>query len=79
MNILRWKAENCPFEEDWGDREQYKWALYFDWDIPKFRIAEWYIHQYQQTGAIYFATQEDAEACLKACEADWYTYFGVKR
>jgi len=79
MNILRWKAENCPFEEDWGDNNQAKWFPCYDWGRTEFLVDNNHVAQLLPMGGVYFATAKDTEACLKACKADWYTYFGVKR
>lgn len=65
------------FKPDWRkkNREREKWFVV--WDIDEQDIIADYTNTYRHN-RIYFATQEDAEASIKAHPNEWKTHLGVE-
>lgn len=79
--ITKQKAETIlqrdtkGFKPNWDNHEQEKWHVDFDHKAKKFWVERC---TFMQTEQIDFATQEDAEASIKAHSEEWKIYLGVE-
>ena len=74
--ILKWKAENCPFEPDWANTEQWKWDVYYDHESEE--LDSWRCSYQESPDTIYFASEEDADRCIEECKEHWLTLVDKK-
>ncbi len=63
------------FKPDWRDETQQKYTVYFDSCYGHLCTDYWVTYI---SSSIHFATEEDAEASIKAHEKEWKTYLGVE-
>lgn len=70
--ILRRDAEG--FKPDWSNEFQQKWYVYYDHCFGDLDI---HCKSSTDCGLIYFATEEDVKASIKAHEKEWKIYLGV--
>lgn len=63
------------FKPDWKNGDQYKWYVLWDYSHLEFRT---YAHYCEKGAYIYFATQEDAKASIKAHPKEWKAYLRVE-
>lgn len=63
------------FKPDWDKASQNKFYVLYNYLSDDFSI---YAHHEERGGQIYFATQEDAEASIKAHAKEWKIYLGVE-
>ena len=70
------KEDTKGFKPDWKNENEKKYYVVYDYGSDKF-VSEWR-EVYNGGEKLYFATQEDAEASVKAHEKDWKTWLGVK-
>ena len=71
--VLRDDAKG--FKPDWEDSNQDKWYVLYNHSKKELTTS---LIWTQQGEALYFATQEDADASIKNHEHEWLTYFGVE-
>lgn len=72
--ILR--EDTKGFKPDWNNSYELKHAVYYDHDNGKFAIASFGSNQYRTD--LFFATQKDAEASIKAHPSEWKTWLGIE-
>lgn len=63
------------FKPDWEQFRIDKYNVYYDFEAEKLKTSCWGRHDY---GTIVFATEEDAEASIKAHPDEWKMYLGVE-
>lgn len=63
------------FKPDWKNPKQYKWSVYYNYQFHDLISDYDWDTQY---GTIYFATEADADASIKAHPQEWKTYLGVE-
>lgn len=63
------------FRPDWNDSGQNKTLVYYDSGDKKMKVVPWSVNA---MGGIYFASQADTEASIKAHPEEWKTYLGVE-
>lgn len=80
--IARQKAEQVlkrdtkGFKPDWNTETQTKYIVYFDHAYRQLSVDYW--NTYHSQPSLYFATEEDAIASIKAHPDEWKTYLGVE-
>lgn len=78
QRVRQWIAENTePFEPDWNNDDQPKYMVYFSHKEKKLSITVEWIAQYFN-GIAWFASKEDVERLIAACEADLRVLAGVE-
>lgn len=70
------KLDTKGFKPDWNAKTQTKYIVYFDCACRQLSVDYWNTYHYQPS--LYFATEEDAIASIKAHEKEWKTYLGVE-
>ena len=79
VRVWHWFQDNCEaFEPHWSDIHQTKYCVVYSGFSENITGDSCCITKHQ-TELPYFKTEEDRDACIKACEADLKIIFNVKQ
>ena len=70
------KEDTKGFKPNWKNNDEEKYYVLYSHDLGRFSIG--WNRQLDSGGKLYFATEEDAEATIKAHEKEWKTWLGVE-
>lgn len=73
FKVLR--EDTKGFKSDWKNRDEVKYAVYYDFVTGGFHIRDWFdcvVH------LIYFATEADAKESIEKHSHEWKVFFGIE-